>query len=68
MIWIDSISEKTNCQMVSPAKIGSDPDHLGIRINKYRLEWKVNYRVFFHWCPPKKLKYGKPRLGESTLT
>ena len=22
--------------------------------------------VFFHWYPPK--KYGKPRLGESTLT
>ena len=27
------------------------------------------YRVFFlHWASPKKLKYGKPRLGESTLT
>ena len=24
--------------------------------------------VFFRWYPPKKLKYGKPRLGESTLT
>ena len=23
---------------------------------------------FIHWCPPKKLKYVKPRLGESTLT
>ena len=23
--------------------------------------------VFFHWASPKKLKYGKPRLGESTL-
>ena len=23
---------------------------------------------FFHWYPPKKLKHGKPRLGESTLT
>ena len=23
---------------------------------------------FCHWYPPKKLKYGKPRLGESTLT
>ena len=23
---------------------------------------------FFHWYPSKKLKYGKPRLGESTLT
>ena len=27
------------------------------------------YRAFFlHWYPTKKLKYGKPRLGESTLT
>ena len=26
------------------------------------------YRViFFNWYPPKKLKYGKPRLGESML-
>ena len=23
---------------------------------------------FFNWYPPKKVKYGKPRLGESTLT
>ena len=23
---------------------------------------------FLHWYPPKKLKYGKPRLGECTLT
>ena len=27
------------------------------------------YRVFLlHWYPPKKLKYGKPWLGESMLT
>ena len=24
--------------------------------------------VFLHWASPKKLKYGKPRLGESTST
>ena len=24
--------------------------------------------VFFNWYPPKKLKYGKPRLGVSRLT
>ena len=24
--------------------------------------------VVFNWYPPKKLKYGKPRLGESTAT
>ena len=23
---------------------------------------------FFHWNPPKKLKFGKPRLGEFTFT
>ena len=28
----------------------------------------VDTGCFFHWYPPKKLKYGKPRLGESTLT
>ena len=28
----------------------------------------TTYRVFFNWYPPEKLKYGKPRLGESTLT
>ena len=31
---------------------------------------KTNYikGVFFNWYPPKKLKYGKPRLGASMLT
>ena len=24
--------------------------------------------VFLHWASPKKLKYGKPRLGESMAT
>ena len=28
----------------------------------------INTGCFFHWYPPKMLKYGKPRLGESTLT
>ena len=29
----------------------------------------MRYRVFFsHLYPPKKLEYGKPRLGESTWT
>ena len=36
-------------------------------------KWVVLERVhtgcfFFNWYPPKKLKYGKPRLGVSTLT
>ena len=39
---------------VTRQKFGNDPDDL--------------QGVFFHWYPPKKLKYRKPRLGESTLT
>ena len=34
-------------------------------------KYKKNYErlgVFLHGAFPKKLKYGKPRLGESTLT
>ena len=36
-----------------------------------QLRWETELiiqGVFFQWYPPKKLKYGKPRLGESTLT
>ena len=34
----------------------------------YLCIWVYIQGVFFNWYPPKKLKYGKPRLGESTLT
>ena len=34
---------------------------------KQHCHTKLSYRVFFNWYPPKKLKYGKPRLGVSTL-
>ena len=37
------------------------------RCNSYIIEW-LNTGCFFNWYPPKKLKYVKPRLGESTLT
>ena len=30
--------------------------------------WTKIQGVFFNWYPPKKLKYGKHRLGESTAT
>ena len=36
-----------------------------------QLSWETELiiqGVFFQWYPTKKLKYGKPRLGESTLT
>ena len=29
--------------------------------------WGYATGCFFHWYPPKKLKYGKPRLSVSTL-
>ena len=32
-----------------------------------KLFFQCNTGCFFHWASPKKLKYGKPRLGESTL-
>ena len=47
-----------------------------VRVKKIRSEFlflkgcvcSTTYRVFFNWYPPKKLKYGKPWLGVSTLT
>ena len=47
-----------------------------IRMDATQLYWWEGVRVqigmlqgvFFNWCPPKKLKYLEPRLGESTST
>ena len=33
-----------------------------------RAKMHIIQGVFLHWASPKKLKYGKPRLGDSTLT
>ena len=41
-----------------------------IQNNKFKNTTKKLHNiqgVFLHWASPKKLKYGKPRLGESTL-
>ena len=65
-----------------PEEAGHDHDHHIIRGNKHSSLDVLNSNLhnihyihnmditgcFFHWYPPKKLKYGKPRLGESTLT
>ena len=40
----------------------------GIDITEEENKYRVQYRFFLHWASPKRLKYGKPRLGESTLT
>ena len=37
------------------------------KVSKLIMAFKVQ-GGFFHWYPPKMLKYEKPRLGESTLT
>ena len=42
-------------------------DFLGFAL-KLMLEIVIVQGDFFHWYPTKKLKYGKPRLDESTLT
>ena len=39
-----------------------------IRISSWRLCSLIIQGVFLHWASRTKLKYGKPRLGESTLT
>ena len=43
----------------------SDED-IGEKLDSTR--WPYNTGCFFNWYPPKKLKYGKPSLGESTAT
>ena len=38
-------------------------------VNRIKITKEGHYTgCFFNWYPPKKLKYGKPRLGVSTLT
>ena len=44
------------------APVGLDVQNLFIA-GKYQIQG-----VFLHWASPKKLKYGEPGLGESTLT
>ena len=42
-----------------------------VGLSSHHLIWfqgNCHTGCFFNWYPPKKLKYGKPRLGESTLT
>ena len=43
---------------------------MSVYFSVYNHHWKSIHiqGVFSHWYPPKKLNYGKPRLGESTLT
>ena len=45
--------------------------HFFLFLGHFYIFWPLSIiqGVFFlHWYPPKKLKYGKPRLGVSTLT
>ena len=36
--------------------------------SNFEIEQWIYTGCFFHWSPPKKWRYGKPRLGESMLT
>ena len=67
--------------MIKLLKVSLTLFHQGEDNRTRRAQWKTRISVsikcvasqdiqgvFFHWYPPKKLKYGKPRLGESTLT
>ena len=64
-----------NGLFVSPGRAAvdsSDDHHVAADVNHPALQYYnchvaiIVQGVFFHWYPPK--KYGKPRLGESTLT
>ena len=64
-VTLHFMGEETLCQ--TSEKTGRDERCFTLVI--FRLQKKLFYRVFFcHWASPKKLKYAKPRLGESTLT
>ena len=53
----------------SPNKLGTKKhQETFISAAKDRLRTRKLQGDFFHWYPTKKLNYGKPRLGESTLT
>ena len=42
---------------------------VNLKLKATKKEYGMEFTgCFFNWYPPKKSKYGKPRLGESTLT
>ena len=47
----------------SPPERGGRGDHCDSTFTQMKIQG-----VFLHWASPKKLKYGKPRLGDCTLT
>ena len=53
--WTDGMTTLVASSLPQVLKRGKD------NIDTYRV-------FFFNWYPPKMLKYGKPRLGESTAT
>ena len=62
LIWHEQI--KHSCCQVRPTCL-SVWHHNGVSV-ELMLMLRSHTRCFFHWYPPK--KYGKPWLGESTLT
>ena len=48
--------------------IGTPREYIFSHIITYCICLYIIQGIFCHWYPTKKLKYRKPRLGESTLT
>ena len=60
---------KTQVQIFTMDKFWSYPTKMQFLLGPCQTQMCIYHTgCFFHWYPPKKLKYGKPRLGESTLT
>ena len=59
-----------NLQPPGPLSLLILPTSNGNGVSRLRNMCQLNIYTgcFFHWYPPNKLKFGKPRLGESTLT
>ena len=55
--------------LTTQISLGEQPFYISCQmLSLFRFDICYDTGRFFHWYPPKKFKYGKPRLGESTLT
>ena len=57
--------------VMKAAMLGTRVKGVNVRLNQNMILRPIQSEdtgCFLHWASPKKLKYGKPRLGESTLT
>ena len=67
----DKMRKITNLQSILHISTKCCPGQPADRMMRNQVEVQILIQVqgvFFNWYPPKKLKYGKPKLGVSTLT